>query len=306
MANKDIISDELLAAYLDGNTSEEETNQVLQALKADKQLQEVLDIALQTEEQALPMLQMAALGGENVCAVLCETFILQNHHVPFDEEWLLTTARHKGWLRPEGTPLYCLGNLLAFSGMLIDRHFDSTLEDIRQALELGNDIMVGVDREKLYAEEPDPEDLTNHAVVVTGLEEDTVTIFDPYKEPYMAEIPLSAFLNAWRESQNYMITVLQSVEDYKPHPINVDSIPLDGDLEELQEAIAENAHNVWAEERIKQGWTYGLEFDDEKKQDPCLKPFTSLPESEKEYDRLTAFNTIKLVKKLGFEITKKK
>lgn len=49
MANKDCISDELLAAYLDGNTSKEETEQVLLALKTDKQLQEVLDIALQVD-----------------------------------------------------------------------------------------------------------------------------------------------------------------------------------------------------------------------------------------------------------------
>ena len=50
MANKDYISDELLAAYLDGNTSEDETKQVLQALREDKDLQEVLDIALQVDD----------------------------------------------------------------------------------------------------------------------------------------------------------------------------------------------------------------------------------------------------------------
>ena len=38
MANKDYISDELLAAYLEGNTSEEETRWILQALKTDESL----------------------------------------------------------------------------------------------------------------------------------------------------------------------------------------------------------------------------------------------------------------------------
>lgn len=319
MANKEKISDELLAAYLDGNTSEEETKQVLQALKEDKELQEVLDIALKTEEEmtlfninsslsneALPMLQMAALSGENVCAVLCEIFILQRHHIPFEEKWLIDTARSKGWLKSEGTPLYCLGNLLAYSGMFVNRKYDSTIDDVQQALNNDNDVMVGVDREKLYAEEVDLEDLTNHAVVVTHIEDDFITIFDPYKEPYISKIPISAFLNAWKESHNYMIQVLQSAEEYEPHPINVDSIPLDGVLEELQEAIAENAHNVWAEERMKQGWSYAKEWDETNKHDPCLLPYTALPESEKEYDRLTAFNTIKLVKKLGFDIIKRK
>lgn len=94
MANKEFISDELLAAYLDGNTSEEETKQVLQALKTDKQLQEVLDVALKTEEEAtvmslnttfssevIPMLQKAAISGENICAVLCEIFILHRRQL---------------------------------------------------------------------------------------------------------------------------------------------------------------------------------------------------------------------------------
>ena len=319
MANKDIISDELLATFLEGNTSKEETQRILQAMKTDKELQEVLGIALQTDKEiplvyhpdsdsddVLPMLQMAALGGENVCAVLCEIFILNQHHITYNQESLFEAARNKGWLKPEGTPLYCLGNLLAFSGLLINRKFDSSLDDIRQAIAEDCDVMVGVDREKLYAEEIDLEDLTNHAVVVIGIDQTSVSVFDPYEAKNISKIPISDFLNAWKESHNYMIKVLHSVEDYEPHPIDVDSIPLNGDLEQLQDAIAENAHNVWAKARIKEGWTYGKEFDDEKKEDPTLMPYTALPDSEKEYDRLTAFNTIKLVKKLGFDIVKRK
>lgn len=315
MANKDYISDELLAAYLDGNTSEDETKQVLQALREDKELQEVLDIALQVEDDSIqssfttdviPMLQMAATGRENICAVLCEIYILHRRQLPYDEDWLLNTARRKDWLKPEGTPLYCLGNLLAYSGMFVSRKYNSALDDIKYALQIDNDIVVGVDREKLYAEEIDKEDLTNHAVVVTHVEDETVTIFDPYEAPYISNIPLANFLNAWKESHNYMIQILQSVDEYVPHPIDVDNIPLDGELEELQEAIAENAHDVWAEARMNDGWKYGKERDDRRKLHPDLVPYTALPDSEKEYDRIMAFKTIKLVKKLGFEIVKRK
>lgn len=319
MADKNYISDELLAAYLDGNTNETETLRVLNALKADPELQEVLEIALQTEEgnastlpvnvtfteEILPMFQKAALNGENICAVLCEIYILHRRQLPYDKNELLNTARRKDWLKPEGTPLYCLGNLLAYSGLYVSRKYNSTLNDIINALQIDNDVVVGVDREKLYAEEVDLEDLTNHAVVVTQIEDETVTIFDPYKAPYIVNIPLFDFLNAWKESQHYMIQVLQSVEEYVPHPIDVDIIPLDDDLEELQEAIAENAHDIWAEARIKEGWSYGPERDDVKKQHPDLVPYTALPESEKEYDRLMALDTIKLVKKLGFDIVKR-
>ena len=54
MANKEYISDELLAAYLDGNTNEAETLEVLNAIKADPGLKEVLDIALDLEEKSQP------------------------------------------------------------------------------------------------------------------------------------------------------------------------------------------------------------------------------------------------------------
>lgn len=319
MANNKNISNELLAAYLDGNTSKEETMQILEAIKENKELQEVLDIALEIEDEysathpikttfakeAVPMLQKAALSDENICAVLCEIFILHRRQLPYDEERLLNKAREKNWLRPEGTPLYCLGNLLAYSGLFVSRKYYSTIDDIKHALQMDNDVVVGVDREKLYAEENDLEDLTNHAVVVTHIGDDAVTIFDPYEAPYIANIPLSDFYNAWKESHNYLIQVLQSVEEYVPHPIDVDTIPLDGDLEELQEAIAENAHDVWADARIREGWSYGEERDDEKKHNPDIKPYTALPDSEKEYDRIMAFNTIKLVKKLGYDIVKR-
>lgn len=323
MANKDYISDELLAAYLEGNTSKEETKQVLQAIRTDAALQETLDIALKVDEDVLknegtssdtslvmeieflPMLQKAALSGENICAVLCEIFILHRRGIPYDQEWLLNAARRKDWLKPEGTPLYCLGNLLAYSGMFVCRKYNSTIDDIKRAINKDNDVVIGVDREKLYAEDIDLEDLTNHAVVVTHVEEDAITIFDPYQEPYIARIPISDFLKAWKASQYYMIQVLQSVDEYTPNPINVDNIPLDGDLEELQEAIAENAHDIWAEARMNEGWTYGKERDDTNKKHPDLVPYSALPDSEKEYDRIMAFNTIKLVRKLGFDIVKR-
>ena len=215
MANKDLISDELLAAYLDGNTSEEETKQVLQALKHDKQLREVLNVALQTEDKAsliplqsevLPMLQMAALSGENICAVLCEIFILQRHHIPYSEEELVNTARKEGWLKPQGTPLYCIGNLLELSGLKVNRQYDSTINDLRLALENDDDVVVGVDREKLYADENDPEDLTNHAIVVKAIDDNRVTIFDPYKKPEIISISLPVFMDAWKESRFYMVS----------------------------------------------------------------------------------------------------
>lgn len=89
---------------------------------------------------------------------------------------------------------------------------------------------------------------------------------------------------------------------YKPNPIDTSDVVLSAELLELTEKIAENVHNVWAAGRLEQGWTYGKERDDELKTSPCLVPYSELPESEKEYDRNTSLETLKLIIKLGYKI----
>ena len=89
-----------------------------------------------------------------------------------------------------------------------------------------------------------------------------------------------------------------------PEPMDLSLVDLPESLIQLSERIAENVHEVWAKARIDEGWTYGEKRDDIHKKHPCLVPYDELPEEEKEYDRNTAMNTIKMVKKLGFRIEK--
>ena len=89
---------------------------------------------------------------------------------------------------------------------------------------------------------------------------------------------------------------------YKPNPINTSDVVLDKELLKLTEAIAENVHDIWAEGRIKDGWTYGECRDDAKKHHPCLVPYDELSEEEKEYDRNTAMETLKMIVTLGYKI----
>ena len=91
---------------------------------------------------------------------------------------------------------------------------------------------------------------------------------------------------------------------YIPQPEQTDDIILSTELNDLVEAMAKNVHEVWAESRISQGWTYGPERNDALKTHPCLVPYEDLPEVEKAYDRDTAVGTLKLICKLGFKITK--
>jgi hypothetical protein len=73
---------------------------------------------------------------------------------------------------------------------------------------------------------------------------------------------------------------------------------------ELLERLAENTHEVWASQRMSEGWTHGPRRDDAKKQHPCLIPYARLSEVEKEYDRNTAMETIRVILALGYEIRK--
>ncbi len=94
------------------------------------------------------------------------------------------------------------------------------------------------------------------------------------------------------------------MKQYKPKPIDTKDIVLPTELNNLIEEMSKNVHEVWAQTRISQGWTYGEERNDTEKKHPCLVPYEELSEEEKEYDRNTSQETLKLIIKLGFKITK--
>lgn len=91
---------------------------------------------------------------------------------------------------------------------------------------------------------------------------------------------------------------------YKPNPIKTDDVVLPESVLELGEMIAENTHEVWAKGREDDGWTYGEERNDAEKKHPCMIPYAKLSDEEKEYDRRTSMETLKLIYKLGYKIVK--
>lgn len=103
-----------------------------------------------------------------------------------------------------------------------------------------------------------------------------------------------------------IITIMidQTSNNYTPTPVDTTNIQLPEELMALAEAISKNVHEVWAQNRIREGWTYGPVRDDQKRKTPCLVPYDQLPEEEKAYDRNTAFGTLKFIVSQGFEIHK--
>ena len=91
--------------------------------------------------------------------------------------------------------------------------------------------------------------------------------------------------------------------DYTPRPIDTSRVKQSPQLAELTERLARNTHEHWAKQRIADGWTLGAERNDSRKQHPCLVPYDQLPESEKQYDRLTAVGTLNAIQALGYAIS---
>jgi hypothetical protein len=94
------------------------------------------------------------------------------------------------------------------------------------------------------------------------------------------------------------------MESYDPKPIDTSGILIPNEIVELTERLAENIHENWSAQRMKEGWQFGPRRDDVKRMHPCLLPYKDLPENEKEYDRITAIETIKMIIAIGYRIIK--
>lgn len=317
MNDKNQISDELLAAFLDGNTNAEDTMRVLNAAEQDMELQEIIRIASEVDEDMaitvkptiIPMTAMAAKKKETyLCDIECEEFVLHQFGIEVTHKSLLDTAYKNCWLKDKGMPLYNIGRLLEKNNLPVSRRYNSHIEEVVRLLSAGNQLIAVVDDTLLGNAQSSANQHPNHAVAISSIsvETDEIILFNPNTDEELTKYSISSFMEAWRQSNNYLVVINTTDRFvYEPSPIGLDDVELSEDLSALQEAIAENAHEIWAKNRRDQGWSYGPERNDQKKETPDMIPYCNLPESEKLYDREMAMQTLKLVKKLGFEIVKK-
>jgi class 3 adenylate cyclase len=98
-----------------------------------------------------------------------------------------------------------------------------------------------------------------------------------------------------------LICIILSVS-YQPNPLDASGVQLNPSIMELAEYLARNTHDVWAKARVSEGWKYGPQRNDDRKEHPGLIPYEELPDSEREYDRLTVLKTLQLIVALGYEI----
>uniref|UniRef100_A0A8R1HP75 Ryanodine receptor n=2 Tax=Caenorhabditis japonica TaxID=281687 RepID=A0A8R1HP75_CAEJA len=93
----------------------------------------------------------------------------------------------------------------------------------------------------------------------------------------------------------------QQANGYKPGPLDTHEIQLPAELQPLIEALARNTHNVWAKEKIRRGWTFGLSehVDATQKRSPHLVPYEQVDERIKQANRESASENIKALQLFG-------
>lgn len=87
-----------------------------------------------------------------------------------------------------------------------------------------------------------------------------------------------------------------------PDPIDTDGVALPRELLDLTERLARHAHAVWQRQRLADGWRYGPERNDARREHPSLVPYDELSDAERQYDRNAALETLRAVLALGYRI----
>lgn len=93
-------------------------------------------------------------------------------------------------------------------------------------------------------------------------------------------------------------------DSYQPNPIDTSKVELPASIAPLVERLAEHNHDIWAQQRLADGWRWGPQRDDPSKRHPDLVPYDQLSDAEKKYDRNAAIQTLKAIMALGYRIEK--
>ena len=162
------ITDELVASFLDGNTTAEQTLAVLEAARHDADLRMLLEISHRVDDDMVfsitgrhiydrlsltPEEALAAsdITTHNLCAVQCEAYILEQYDESISCDTLAEQARSNNWITPEGMPIANIGKLLELQGFSVSRKYLASIKDVEKALTDGNRVIAVIDGGELVA-----------------------------------------------------------------------------------------------------------------------------------------------------------
>lgn len=158
---------------------------------------------------------------DNTCAVVSQEFVLENLlDREFDEGELREIAEENGWY-DNGTSMEDVGKLLEYYGLDVEQSMGNTLNDLRDSLAEGNQIIVGVDADEIWSGQNEemfgPGMDANHAIQVIGIDESNpddikVIINDSgVANGQGVMVPADSFIDAWEDSGCFMVEASSSM-----------------------------------------------------------------------------------------------
>lgn len=117
----------------------------------------------------------------------------------------------------------------------------------------------------------------------------------------MAQSPVleARFSSHWlpTATHRYMMS-----NGYKPAPLDLSHVRLTPAQTTLVDRLAENGHNVWARDRVAQGWSYSAVQDIPARRNPRLVPYRLLDEATKRSNRDSLCQAVRTLLGYGYNI----
>jgi hypothetical protein len=176
-------------------------------------------------------------GYPDTCVIRCEEFVLKQFTgSDYDEAELVKECKDHGWYTPgDGTSPEDVGKLLELHGVAVNRYQNANIFNLTSELAQGHKVIIGVDSGELWNQHPVLEQLSDalhiggadHAVVVSGIDTSDpqhthVLVSDPGTGEAVASYPIDQFLDAWQDSNFFMVTTQEPAPRHLPEMFNFD------------------------------------------------------------------------------------
>lgn len=158
---------------------------------------------------------MAAMNtSDNLCVIRCEGIALRHFGYSISDEELIEESKRNGWLQKAGTMYTDIGKLSQSHGLHVQQIDNCTTEQLHNMITSKNIVIAFVDEGELignYIQEKEEDcnygGCPDHVVIIHAVNKDTVTIKDSYTPEQENTYSLNQFLDAWEDSNNYLVVI---------------------------------------------------------------------------------------------------
>lgn len=175
-------------------------------------------------------------GYFDTCAIRSQEIILRDFGIDVSQEELIATAMQHDWYRPGyGTSMKDVGNLLDHYGIPVNQYEEANVFNLANELAQGRKVIVAVDAPELYGKTDSQHDLLeefghktpNHALIVSGIDTRDInnikiTLTDPGTGDVSKIYSWDEFVNAWEDSNCFMVSTSVPVPKIRPEMQNFD------------------------------------------------------------------------------------